>query len=135
MCRLIQGMGTLVSGSPGPFARGERPLAPGIRLALRGCALAGLLGIAFHLAHGELGLGGHGLDSFTYDWLYNGVVLGAAVSCLARSWLIRRERLPWLLLGGDLPFNVTGEICSSFASGDSGNPPIPSPADLFYLLY
>jgi diguanylate cyclase (GGDEF)-like protein len=126
---------TLVSGSPGPFARDERPLAPGIRLALRGFALAGLLGIAFHLAHGELGLGGHGLDSFTDDWLYDAVVLGAAVSCLARSWLIPRERLPWLLLGVGLTFNATGEIYYSFAFGDSGNPPIPSLADLFYLLY
>ena len=29
----------------------------------------------------------------------------------------------------------TGEIYYSIAFGDSGNPPIPSLADLFYLLY
>jgi diguanylate cyclase (GGDEF)-like protein len=94
-----------------------------------------VLAVAFHLAHGQLGLGGRSLNSFTYDWLYDTVVAGAAVSCLARAWLIREERLPWLLLGIGLAFNAVGEVYYSVAFGDSGNPPIPSLADLFYLLY
>ena len=93
------------------------------------------MAIAFHVAHGQLGLGGHALDKFTYDWLYDAVVMGAAVSCLARAFLIRDERLAWLVLGIGLALNATGEIYYSIAFGDSGNPPIPSLADLFYLLY
>jgi two-component system cell cycle response regulator len=104
-------------------------------LALRGCAIAGAAAIAFHLAHGAFGFGGRGLNRFTYDWLYDALVVGASVSCLARAWLIRRERLAWLLLGVGLAFNATGELYYSVVFGDSGTPPIPSLADLFYLLY
>ncbi len=75
------------------------------------------------------------MNTFTDDWLYDAVVSAAAASCLARAWRIRRERLPWLLLGVGLAFNAAGEIYYSLAFGDSGNPPIPSLADLFYLLY
>ena len=129
-------MGNLaVSASPAPAAARERPLAPGVRLALRGAATLGVLAFAFHVAHGQLGLGGRALKSFTDDWLYDSVVAGAAVSCLARGWLIRAQRLPWLLLGVGLAFNAAGEIYYSLAFGDSGNPPIPSVADLLYLLY
>jgi diguanylate cyclase (GGDEF)-like protein len=96
---------------------------------------AGVLAVAFHLAHGELGLGGSALNRFTYDVLYDSVVMGAAVSCIVRAWVIRTERLPWLVLGIGLALNATGEIYYSIAFGDSGNPPIPSLADLFYLLY
>jgi diguanylate cyclase (GGDEF)-like protein len=98
-------------------------------------AIAGLIAIALHIAHGQLGLGGRAVNSFFYDWLYDAIVMGAAVSCLARTWLIREERLPWLLLGIGLALNATGEIYYSVAFGDTGNPPIPSLADLFYLLY
>ena len=129
-------MGTLAaSASASPLGSRERPVTPGIRLALRGAAIAGALAIAFHLAHGQLGLGGHALDSFTDDWLYDTVVAGASISCLARAWLVHTDRLPWLLLGVGLAFNATGEVYFSLAFGDSGSPSIPSLADLFYLLY
>ncbi len=102
---------------------------------LRVFALLGALAIAFHLAHGQLGLGGHSLDNFVENWIYDAIVTGAAVSCLLRAALVRRERLVWLLLGAGLTFNAAGEIYYSFAWGLSGNPPIPSVADLLYLLY
>ncbi len=94
-----------------------------------------MVAIALHVAHGQFGLGGQALNSLFYDWLYDAIVLGAAVSCLARAWLIREERLPWLLLGIGLGFDAAGEIYYSLAFGDTGNPPIPSLADAFYLLY
>ena len=114
----------------------QRSAAPGFRqLVLRICTITGAVAIAFHVAHGQLGLGGRRLDSFTDDWLYDAVVAGAALSCLVRAWLVRVERLAWLLLGVGLTFNAAGEIYYSIAFGDSGNPPIPSLADLLYLLY
>ena len=95
----------------------------------------GVLAVLVHVAHGELGLGGHSLDSAIDDWLYDAVVVGAAVSCLARALIVRTERLAWLLLGAGLAFNAAGEIYYSLAFGDTGTPSIPSLADLLYLLY
>lgn len=110
-------------------------LSPGALLVLRLCAMLGVAGLAFHVAHGQFGLGGRGLDTFSYDWVYDGVIVGSALSCLARGMLVREERLAWLMLGGGLAFDATGEIYYTLAFGNSGNPPIPSLADLFYLLY
>ncbi|MBV8220835.1 MAG: diguanylate cyclase [Solirubrobacterales bacterium] len=94
-----------------------------------------MLALAFHVGHGQLGLGGKTLNDFTYDWLYDSIVAGAAISCLVRAYLIREERLPWLLLGVGLAFDAAGEAYYSLAFGNSGNPPVPSLADLLYLLY
>ena len=117
-------------------ASGDQPIAgPRGRLALRIAAIAGLLALAFHIAHGQFGLGGRGADSFTYDWLYDAVIISGAVSCLTRAAVVRHERLPWLIFGIGLAFNAAGEVYFSLAFGDSGNVPIPSLADLFYLLY
>jgi hypothetical protein len=117
-------------------ASGDEPVVgPRTRLALRVAAIAGLLALAFHVAHGQFGVGGGAVDRFTYDWLYDAVIISGAVSCLARAALVRRERLPWLILGIGLAFNASGEVYFSLAFGDSGNVPIPSLADLFYLLY
>ena len=102
------------------------------------CARARSLGVAalaFHVAHGQFGLGGHGLDGFTYNWVYDGLIIGSALSCLTRGALVRKERLAWLMLGAGLALDATGEVYYTLAFGDSGSPPIPSLADLFYLLY
>ena len=37
--------------------------------------------------------------------------------------------------GRGLALDATGEVYYTLAFGDIGNPPIPSLADLFYLLY
>jgi two-component system, cell cycle response regulator len=110
-------------------------LTPRARALLRVGALAGVVALAFHVAHGQFGLGGHALDGFTSQWLYDSIVIGAAAACLTRAWLVRAERLPWLVLGIGLAFDASGEIYYSLAFGDSANPPIPSVADLLYLLY
>jgi two-component system, cell cycle response regulator len=94
-----------------------------------------VLALAFHIAHGQLGLGGHAVDDFTGTWLYDGVIAGSAASCLVRAWLVPAERLPWLIFGIGLAFNASGEIYYSLAYGNSGNPPIPSFDDLLYLLF
>ena len=83
---------------------------PRIRLVLRLCAALGVVVLAFHAAHHALGLGGRGIDYFTYNWLYDAVVVGAAIACLVRCALVDRERLPWLVLGIGLLFDATGEI-------------------------
>jgi two-component system, cell cycle response regulator len=106
-----------------------------VRVLLRVWAFVGVAALAFHVAHGQFGLGGHGLDGFTYNLVYDAVIIGSALSCLTRGALVRQERLAWLMLGAGLALDATGEVYYTLAFGDSGNPPIPSLADLFYLLY
>jgi diguanylate cyclase (GGDEF)-like protein len=108
---------------------------PRVRLVLRVATAAGIAAVVFHIMHHAIGLGGRQLDDFTYNWLYDAVIVGAALACLARAALVEREQLPWLVLGIGLLLDATGEIYYSLTWGDSGTPPIPSLADLFYLLY
>jgi two-component system, cell cycle response regulator len=105
------------------------------RLLLRLCALAGVLALGFHLAHGQFGLGGHGLDAFADEWLYDAIIVASALSCFTRAWLVPKERVAWIVLGAGLGFDALGEIYYSLAFGDSATAPVPSLADLFYLLY
>jgi len=111
------------------------PLTRRVRLSVRCAAALGVAALLFHVAHGQFGLGGHALDSFTWDWMYDSLVFGAGVAVLARAWLVPEERHGWLLLGIGMTSFGIGEIYYSLAFGDTGNPPIPSLADLFYLLY
>jgi two-component system, cell cycle response regulator len=118
-----------------PHAPSRHAALPAGRNVRRALACIAVLALAFHIAHGQLGLGGHGLDDLTSNWLYDSIVVGSAAACLARTWLVPRERLPWLVLGIGLALDASGEIYYSVAFGSSNNPPIPSIADLLYLLY
>lgn len=104
-------------------------------IVLKAAWILGAVAVFAHVAHGELGLGHPALDAVFDDWLYDAVMVGAAASCAARALLIRSERPAWLLLSAGLAFNAAGEIYYSIAFGNSGTPPIPSVADLLYLMY
>jgi two-component system, cell cycle response regulator len=106
-----------------------------LRSPLRLAALAGMLALVLHIAHGQLGVGGHQLDTFVAHWLYYGVILFSGFSCLLRAWVLRNERTAWVLLGAGLVAEALGEIYSWIAFGSSGIPPIPSLEDAFCLLY
>jgi len=110
-------------------------LSPRVRGALRVAAVAGLLALALHIAHGQFGVGGRALNDFVKDWIYDGIIVGAAISCLVRGWLVPDGRAAWLVLGAGLTLDATGEIYYTLAFGNAANPPTPSLADLFYLLY
>ena len=98
-------------------------------------AVIGVLALALHIAHGQLGLGSHALDTFVEQWVYDGVVLGCGISLVLRGLLVKADRLAWLVFGAGLITDAMGEIYYSLAFGSSGTPPIPSLADVFYLLY
>jgi two-component system cell cycle response regulator len=115
---------------PGAGAHGHR-----LRVVLWTAWILGALGVLVHIAHATVGLGGHALDNLVENWLYDAIVAGAAVSCFARALVSRHERPAWLLMAAGLTFNAAGEIYYSVAFGESGTPPIPSVADLLYLLY
>jgi two-component system, cell cycle response regulator len=75
------------------------------------------------------------LDTFFDNWVYNGLLLGAAATCLARALLVRSERLPWLLLACALALWTTGDLYYYVFLSGSENVPIPSVADPFYLAF
>ena len=112
-----------------------RPAPPwaGLRIGRMFCA--GLLAIVAVYAV-ETMLGGHGRLDWIFDnWVYNGLLIASGVTCLARSFLVRAERLPWLLLGWALLLWTTGDLYYFFFLSDSDSVPIPSIADSFYLAF
>lgn len=66
-------------------------------------------------------------------WIYEGLELLAALGCLARSVLVRSERLAWFFISCALLATAVGDLLFDFWYG--GNPPFPSAADVAYLLF
>jgi two-component system cell cycle response regulator len=79
--------------------------------------------------------GGASLGPLTSRGAHDVVLLIAAAVCLARAVLVRRERVPWLLLGAGVAAWTFGEIYYTLVLWDASDPPIPSPADIGYLLF
>jgi diguanylate cyclase (GGDEF)-like protein len=110
-------------------------ISPSARIGVRVVVAAGLIGLGFHLAHASLNVGGHGLDVFNNDVVYNVLISGAALMCLLRAAVFREDRRAWGFIAVGLTSWAIGEIYYSLAFGDSGNVPTPSLADVFYLLF
>ena len=92
-------------------------------------------GLAAYAAHVAFGFGGQGSDAFFQDWVYNGLVLAAAASCLARGMLSRPERARWLCLGAGLLCLFAGELYYTLHLSGLADPPYPSLADGLYLAF
>jgi two-component system, cell cycle response regulator len=107
-------------------------LSPPTRMALRAFGAIVLVAYLAFLAHTAGGLGGEELFG---TWVYCGVMVGAAVSCLARAFLVGRERMAWGLIGIGLLLWTGGEIYYEAALSISGSVPVPSPADAGYLIF
>jgi hypothetical protein len=100
---------------------------------LRVAQLAALIGLLAYTAHVALGFGGHSLDSFARDWLYDSLIVASALFCLARGALVRKERAAWLMLGLGLASWSAGEIYYTAVLAGQAHPPYPSAADALYL--
>jgi hypothetical protein len=107
-------------------------LSPPTRLALRTMGAVLLAAFAAFVLHTATSIGGETLFG---TWIYCGVMVGAAASCLARAALVRRERAAWALIGTGLLIWTGGEIYYEAVLAASGSVPIPSPADAGYLLF
>jgi two-component system cell cycle response regulator len=92
-------------------------------------------GMAAYVAHVVFGFGGPGSEGFFQDWVYNGLVLAAALSCLVRGFVSRAERARWLSLGGGLLCLFAGELYYTLHLSHLANPPYPSLADGLYLAF
>jgi len=92
-------------------------------------------GLAAYGAHVAFGFGGEGSESFFQDWVYNALVLAAALSCLVRGTVSRAERARWLCLGGGLLCLFGGELYYTLHLSRLTEPPYPSLADGLYLAF
>src|SRR5205823_4860187 len=68
------------------------------RQVVRVCQALAFTALAGFALHAAVGFGGHGLDGFFTNWVYNGLIVASAAGCLARALLVRQERAAWLAL-------------------------------------
>jgi hypothetical protein len=97
--------------------------------------LALLVLLALYGAHLAFGLGGSGSDKFFANGIYNAIMVGATLTCLARGILEPAERAVWLTMGIALAFTTTADIYYTLAFSNAEEVPYPSIADAFYLAF
>jgi diguanylate cyclase (GGDEF)-like protein len=95
--------------------------------------LTGLL--VFYGAVTIWALGDASLQDPVGRWVYDAVVLGAALLVLARAVLITAERGAWLALGGGLLLWALGQTYYSVVLYYASPAPFPSPADFGFLAF
>ena len=117
--------------TPGQSTVPDTGLARGVRIALTVLLLGGTTLVA---AHYWLGVG-NGLHEIIGAAIYDGVVLGAGLACLARASAFGRERRAWQLIGLSILAWGAAEVYWSLAIEDNPSAPYPSPADVGYLLF
>jgi two-component system cell cycle response regulator len=101
----------------------------GIRI-LEGAALVAFAAFALHLAVGPAGL-----DSFFADWVYNAIILAAALLCAARAAADAAERAPWALLALALMAWLVGEVHFSTVLRGVDPTPFPTIGDAAFILF
>lgn len=117
--------------APGQSTVHDTGLARSLRIALATLLLGGTALVA---AHYWLGIGG-GLHDIIGTAVYDGVVLGAGLACLARASAFGRERRAWQLIGLSILAWGAAEVYWSLAIEDNPSAPYPSPADIGYLVF
>ena len=102
---------------------------------VRASAFALLAGVALHILHGVGGVS-LGLPTAVFDdWIYNGVLVGAALICAARAVLVREERLAWALISVGLLAWSAADVYYTTVLGKLEEPPYPSISDGGWLLF
>ncbi len=101
---------------------------------LRACFGVLVAGLAIFGAHTIFGLGTPNSKLFD-TWLYDGLMVGAGLLCLARVRVGNGERVAWALIGLGLLSSAGGDIYWNAVIANAANPPSFSPADVLYLAY
>jgi diguanylate cyclase (GGDEF)-like protein len=104
------------------------PLPP--RIALTLLALGWLLFFGSTLAR----RGDGGFNALWDAYLYDGLTFSCSVVVLGRALMIKAERWAWAALGLGLLCNAGGDVVFSLQSA-TGDVPMPSPADGFFLAF
>jgi diguanylate cyclase (GGDEF)-like protein len=95
--------------------------------------LAGLLAFYAVVILGKLG--GESLQDAVGRWVYDAVVLGAALLVLWRAIALERERRAWLALGVGMLLWALGQTYYSVVLYYASPAPYPSPADALFLAF
>ncbi len=66
-------------------------------------------------------------------WLFNALLLSTSAICLARAWLVRSGRGPWLALGLGITLWAAGMLYWTLFLRELEAPPFPSLSDALYL--
>ena len=102
------------------------------RHALRLSFGALFAGLAIFAAHVLFDVG----STAIFDrWLYDALMVGAGLVCLARAAATDRGRGPWALVAAALLVWAAGDVYWNAAFADRANPPDFSGADVLYLAY
>ena len=107
-------------------------------LSRRPLLLVPLLACAAWLTLHELNvvaLGGLDLGPLSSRFAHDLVLVVGAGVCLARAVLVERERVAWLLIGTGVAAWTAGELYYTAVLWDESAPPLPSFADLGFLLF
>jgi two-component system cell cycle response regulator len=88
--------------------------------------------VAATWAHALLGFGGTTADDLFARWIYDGIILSAAVTLLWRAFARPAGRLPWLALGIGVLLHLAGDVLYS-AQPDLDAVPVPSIYDPLWL--
>jgi two-component system, cell cycle response regulator len=110
-------------------------IAPRSRRFMRGFQGACWLTLGVFAAHAQFHFGGDSVDVLFNDWVYNGLVLAAAASCLLRAVKISVDRAAWLLIGLGLTAWAAAEIYNSAFLSKLADPPYPSISDALWLTF
>ncbi|TML99294.1 MAG: diguanylate cyclase [Actinobacteria bacterium] len=106
-------------------ARGRATLVAPLQLLL-------VVGLAAYAVHSITGLGRD--SAFFEDWLYDGLLAGSAVLCLARGALVAPQRAAWLVLGTGLAVWSAGVIDTTLHPTLQDGA-FPSRADVLWLAF
>ena len=90
-------------------------------------------GFALLAAHSLLGLSANH-DLFD-NWIYDGLMVGAAALCLTRAVTVGTERSAWALIGAALLVWALAEVYWNAVVAGPGPEPFPTIADIGYLGY
>ena len=102
---------------------------------VRWAAYVLMAGLALHLLHGPAGLD-LGVPAAVFEtWIYNGVLIGSALVCVARAALVRDERVAWALIGVGLISWSAADLYYTLVLGKLDEPPFPSISDAGWLLF
>jgi two-component system, cell cycle response regulator len=101
-------------------------------VVLRGLAV---LALCAYAAHSLVGFGGHGLDGFFEDWVFNGLLLAGAALCLLRAAWSKLERGAWIALGFGLGCWALGEVIFTLDPNELSGGSFPTLSDFLWLIF
>ena len=103
----------------------------------RRATLRSVIGLAFAAALASLGYSlfatGGGGDAAM--WLGDAAVMAGSLLCLWRAQAVPQERTAWLLIGLGLLSWLVGDCYWNIVLSTLASPPVPSPADVGYVLF